>query len=439
MFCVQNKLLYLLLKLKSGKVMKREIFRTIIAENQEIVMRIALNVRPFDFEPKGNYVFVGVRQAGKSYLLFQRIQQLISQGHSIEEIVYINFDDERIALMTADDFDLIIQAYQSMFNHKPIFFFDEIQNVEHWEKFARRLTNEKYQVYITGSNAKMLSRDIATTLGGRFWTQNVYPYSFNEYLNASGLVLEKNWQYGRRQVEIFKQFDEFFRFGGFPELIDVVSKRAWLNNIFSKIFFSDIVVRNGVRNESALRLTVSRLAESIKQPTSYNRLMRLVKSVGVPVTTATIIDFVRYMRESCMLFSLENFASKFVEKESVKKHYFVDNGLLNIFLTGPNIMSSLLENLCAIHLYRKYGESLYYYNCNIEVDFYLPEQNVALQACYTLSDNETAKREIDAIEKLHSFRSLSRAYIITYDDDTEIKSKSGLMISVLPVWKWLLL
>ncbi len=417
--------------------MKRELFKTIILENQELISRIELIPRPFEFEPNGNYVFVGVRQAGKSYLLFQRIHQLLSQGHSKEEIVYINFDDERLSLMTTDDFDLIIQAYQSSFDSSPIFFFDEIQNIPYWEKFARRLANEKYRIYITGSNAKMLSRDIATTLGGRFWCQYVYPYSFGEYLNAIGINLGKNWTYSHQQAEVVKTFDEYFYFGGFPELPDIIAKRAWLNNIFSKIFFSDIVVRNNVRNENALRLTIKRLAESVKQPTSYNRLANLVKSTGIQVTTSTVIDFIRHLKNACIIFSIENFASKFVEKESIKKHYFVDNGLLNIFLTDPN--TSLLENLCAAHLYRKYGEELYYYNLNVEIDFYLPEQSIALQACYTMSDLTTAEREINALDKLNTRYPLKEAYIITRDEEKQITTPSGLEIKILPIWKWLLM
>ena len=234
-----------------------------------------------------------------------------------------------------------------------------------------------------------------------------------------------------------KVFEEYFYFGGFPELPDIVAKRAWLNNIFSKIFFSDIVVRNNVRNENALRLTIRRLAESVKQPTSYNRLANLVKSAGTQVTTSTVIDFIRYFKEACIIFSIENFASKFVEKESIKKHYFVDNGLLNIFLTDPN--TSLLENLCACHLYRKYGDELYYYNQNVEVDFYLSEQGVAIQACYTMSDLTTAEREINALVKLNSRFPLKETYIITRDEESQITTPSGLAIKILPIWKWLLM
>ena len=162
-FVVSNKIRTFATK---SKYMEKELFRTIIAESQEYIGRIHLVQRPLYLEEYGNYVFVGVRQAGKSYLLYQRIQQLLANGVDIEDIVYINFDDERLQGMSVTDLDFILQAYHSMYEGQPIFFFDEIQNVEGWANFARRLANQKYRVYITGSNAKMLSRDIETVLGG---------------------------------------------------------------------------------------------------------------------------------------------------------------------------------------------------------------------------------------------------------------------------------
>lgn len=167
--------------------------QNLINDNQLFVEEIPLIERPFSFEEHANYVFVGLRQAGKSYLMFQRIKDLLKQGHSIEEIIYINFDDERLSEMKAEELDLILQAYRMMYDHHPILFLDEVQNVVHWENFARRLANEKYRVYITGSNAKMLSSEVATTLGGRYLIQEVYPYSFREFLTANQVKLNKNW------------------------------------------------------------------------------------------------------------------------------------------------------------------------------------------------------------------------------------------------------
>lgn len=421
----------------NGLTMERDIIRKVILEWQSVIAKISLIERPVEFEENGNYVFVGVRQSGKSYLLYQRVQQLMREGHSMEEILFISFDDERIRSIEAHELDLILQAHQSLFSCRPILFLDEIQNIDGWQYFARRLANEKYRVYITGSNAKMLSHDIATTLGGRYWVQHVYPFSFEEYLKSVNINLSKHWEYTNDVLaDVAKAFDTYFTFGGFPELPQVVAKRAWLTGIYNKIFFSDIIVRNGVRNEEALRMTVQRLAMSVKQPIAYNRIANLVKSTGVSTSTTSIIDFVRYLREACLVFSIENYAAKFVEKETSKKHYFVDNGLLSLFLTDPD--TSLLENICAIHLYRLHGEGLYFYNKNVEVDFYLPSEETAIQVCYSLSDMETFQRETNALQKLSSHVKLRRLIIITRDEERKTTLPNGQEVEIIPVWKWLL-
>lgn len=415
--------------------MDKELFRAIISENQEYIGNIQLVERPLNIEGNGNYVFVGVRQAGKSYLLYQRVRQLLASGEQIENIVYINFDDERLLGMVASELDLILQAYHSMYDGTPTFFFDEIQNVDGWANFARRLANQKYRVFVTGSNAKMLGRDIETVLGGRYLDIKVFPYSFAEYLKAVDVSVSKGWRYGRKANEIQRQFRAYFDWGGFPELVNFREKRVWLNSLYNRIFFNDLIVRHKIKNEDALRLCVRRLAESVMQPCSLNRLSNLVKSTGVSCSPSTIMEYVRYLQESCLLISLDNYVSKFVEKETVKKHYFVDNGLLHLFINNPDTL--LLENLCAITLYKKYGKSLCYYNRNIEVDFYVADEGLAIQASYRMSDENTMKREVNALAALNSLYPLKKAIIVTYEDESVIECK-GLEIEVVPVWEWVL-
>lgn len=413
-----------------------ETIRTLIKEGQETLGEVELYNRPYEFEENGRYVLVGVRQAGKSYMLYKRAKQLLESGHGLEEMVYIDFDDERLLGMTAIDLDQILQAYGSVYSHKPILFFDEIQNIEGWEHFARRLANQKYQVFITGSNAKMLSRDIQTTLGGRYLDGKVFPYSFVEYLGAQGIALSKEWQRGKVRSLVQQAFTQYLMWGGFPELLMYRNKRRWLNDLYEKILLGDVIQRNKIKNEIALRLTIKRLADNVMQPTSYNRISNLVKGTGVSTSVASVIDYIHYSKEACMLFSLENYASKFVEKETVKKHYFIDNGLLSIFLIGGE--SALLENICAVHLYRKYDNEVYFYKKNIEVDFFVADEAYAVQVSYSISDAETRKREFDGLRKLNAFQPLKRMVIVTFDEEETIKLSDGNIIEVIPAWKWLL-
>lgn len=414
----------------------KEVFRLLIREGQETIRDVELYDRPFEFEDHGRYVLVGVRQAGKSYMLYKRAKQLLAQGLQLEELVYIDFDDERLLEMTYQDFDTILQAYMSAYQYKPIFLFDEIQNIDGWEHFARRLANQKYTVYITGSNARMLSRDIHTTLGGRFTDEKIYPYSFAEYLGAQGIVLGREWAFGSERFTVYQMLEQYMLWGGFPELLLYRNKRRWLNDVYEKILLNDIILRNRIKNEMALRMTLKRLAESVTKPIAYNRIANLIKGTGTSTTTASVIQYVEAAKDAYVVLALENYASKFVERETVKKHYFVDNGLLSIFLTGTE--SPLLENLCAVHLFRKYGDRLYYYSRNSEVDFYVPDEKYAVQACVTLSDADTKDREVSALMKLDRLENLERVVIVTRDEWESIPISGGRIIEVLPVAEWLL-
>lgn len=414
----------------------KEVFRLLIREGQETIRDVELYDRPFEFEDHGRYVLVGVRQAGKSYMLYKRAKQLLAQGLQLEELVYIDFDDERLLEMAYQDFDTILQAYMSAYQYKPIFLFDEIQNIDGWEHFARRLANQKYTVYITGSNARMLSRDIHTTLGGRFTDEKIYPYSFAEYLGAQGIVPGREWTFGSERFTVYQMLEQYMLWGGFPELLLYRNKRRWLNDVYEKILLNDIILRNRIKNEMALRMTLKRLAESVTKPIAYNRIANLIKGTGTSTTTASVIQYVEAAKDACVILALENYASKFVERETIKKHYFVDNGLLSIFLTGTE--SPLLENLCAVHLFRKYGDRLYYYSRNSEVDFYVPDEKYAVQACVTLSDADTKDREVSALMKLDRLENLERMVIVTRDEKESIPIPGGRTIEVLPAAEWLL-
>ncbi len=413
----------------------KNIIKLIITENQQFISKIKLFKREYSFEENLNYVLVGLRRAGKSYLLYERMQQLMKNGHSEEEFLYFNFEDDRLINIQVSDLNTILTSYQEMFDHKPFIFLDEIQIVDGWEKFARRLADQNYHVYITGSNAKMLSSEIATTLGGRFQIKEVFPLSFREMLRSKGIdVDDKNFEY-KNATSINKYLEEYFRFGGLPEVGNVQDKRSWLNGLYGKIFFGDLLTRYSVRNDKALKFIVQKLAESIKQPISYSRIVKLVSSIGTKISTDTVIDYLGYMNESWLLIPMSNYASKFVEKASNKKYYFIDNGILNLFLTDPN--TSLLENMVAINLYKKFGDDVAFFNSNIEVDFYVPSQKLAVQVSFSLKDEDTKKREVRALDKISSLVDVEERYIITMYEE-EIIEKNGYTINVLPLWKWLL-
>ncbi|MDP2112737.1 MAG: ATP-binding protein [Bacteroidota bacterium] len=414
--------------------MNKETAKLLITEYQQKAVEVSFQERSYKMEDNLNYVFVGLRRVGKSYLMFQQIRHLLDAGHSKEEILYFNFEDDRIASLDTEDLDRIKICYEEMFDCKPIFFLDEIQTVDRWEKFVRRLADQGYRVYVTGSNAKMLSSEIATTLGGRYIIQNVYPYSFPEYLTSLGIDLtDKNFVY-RNRTEIVKAFENYFHFGGLPEVTQITDKRAWLSSLYQRIFFGDLITRYQIRNDFALRVLIRKLAESVKQPTSFNRLANVVSSSGKKISTDTVIDYLGYLKESWLIFPVENICAKLAEKEANKKYYFIDNGILNLFLVDPS--TSLLENQVAIQLRRWYGDDVYFYHHGIEVDFYIPDVQLAVQVCYSLQDPETRKREINTLLKMSKRIEVIRWIIITKDEEDTI-SEQGIRIEVIPAWKWL--
>lgn len=411
------------------------LIKYLISYYQEFVSQISFEKREYELEANANYVFVGLRRAGKSYLMYQHIHHLMEQGHSIEEMLYFNFEDDRIDSITISDLDLIKTCYEEMYDHRPIFFLDEIQNIKGWEKFARRLADTGYRVYITGSNAKMLSSEIATTLGGRYLIKDIYPFSFSEYLLYKKIDLsDKNARFKFRTA-ITKEYEEYFRNGGLPETLQMADKRAWISSLFNKIFFGDLVTRHQVRNDFALRIMIRKLAESVKQPTSYNRIASIASTVGKKISVDTVIDYMGYLQESWLILSYENIAAKLIDKESNRKYYFIDNGILNLFLLDP--ATSLLENQVAIRLRQKYGSQVYFYNKNVEVDFVVYDEGIAIQVSYSLSDPETEKREVDALLKLNKVLPMRKLMIISKDEERDI-TVNDVTIQVIPVWKWLL-
>ena len=416
--------------------MEKNVFKTLIVEYQQFVKGITLIERDIHLSAQLNYVFVGLRRAGKSYLMYQQIQNLLKEGHKVEEILYFNFEDDRLVNLTVEDLDLIKVCYEELYAYRPIFFLDEIQIVQHWERFARRLADQKYRVYVTASNAKMLSSEIATTLGGRFIVQNVYPFSFRECLKANNIMVEPTW-YFKNRAEIVRSFSEYFYYGGLPELelVEGAEKRQWLSNLFNKIFFGDLITRYSIRNDLAMKVLIRKLAESVKQPSSFSRLSNIVSSAGAKTTTDTIIDYLEFLQATWLIFSLENYASKLAEKVSNRKYYFIDNGLLNLFLIDP--VTSLLENLVAITLRKKYEDELYFYHQNIEVDFYIPAEKLAVQVSYSLKEETTRKREITALLKMAAVMEVEKLLVITNDEE-EVITENGKEINVIPIWKWLL-
>lgn len=419
--------------------MNHEVLKTVIFDQHEVIQNANIIPRRYSLDSQANYVVTGLRRAGKSTLLYKVAQDLVADGIAWERIIYINFEDERLAEFTAQDFNDILLVQKSLSLEEGYFFLDEAQNVEGWEKFARRLADSGKRVYITGSNAKMLSGDIASTLGGRYFVLHVTPYRFDEYLDAVGQNHDSCALHTTSQVgAVMGYFDQHLHSGGFPESLRYASMREYVESVYQKVLLGDIAVRQGIRNVSALRILMKKIAETICSEVSFTNLHRMLKGIGISISKNAVIDYVSYAKEAYLLFEVRNAVAKFVEREGNPKYYFSDNGLLSLFLTDKD--SALLENLIAIALYDKYGEGLSYLKSpktGIDIDFYIQEEALAVQAAYSI-EGEARSRELSSLLKLATVQPNTKRYVVVTKQEEETIEQDGITIEVVPAWKFLL-
>ena len=417
--------------------MNRDILKQIIIDQKEMYLDNPIISRNYDLEDNVNYCFVGIRRVGKSYMMYQQIHKLMNDGIPLSQIIYVNFEDERLLEIGVDDLNTLLEIgiEFSGSNGKSYLFLDEIQNVDGWEKFVRRVADMKYRINITGSNSKMLSKEIASTLGGRFMIVNVFPYSFKEYLSANHIENVRLDQMSTKQrADIVSQCEQYVTYGAFPELVDIKNKRPFLNNIYQTVYLQDIIARNKITNDFAVRLILKKIAESVTKALSFNRLTNIVKSAGISIGKQTVINYVGHMLDSYLIFSLQNYAGK----KTPPKYYFMDTGLLGLMLL--DCKTAQLENLVAVELIRRYGfDNVYFFENNIEVDFFIPSENLAIQvSMQVLEDVDTLERETKAFVKLNQFIPDIKCLLITNSEETKLNC-DGINIDVVPVWKWLLI
>lgn len=416
--------------------MNHETLKQVIFDQHEIIRSAEIVPRDIDIEENGRYILVGLRRAGKSTILYRIAQELAASGIEWERIIYINFEDERLSEFTSSDFNDILSVQAELSSGKGYFFFDEIQNIAGWEKFARRMADSKEHVWITGSNARMLSRDMETVLGGRYFSLLVHPYSFPEYLSASGIPHDGKDVIGTKSgAVILRAFGEYYIHGGFPESLLYRNKREYVSGVFQKILLGDITVRNNVRNPHAMRLLVKKLAEAVKDEISYTRLHNILRTIGCGISKDSVIDYVGYMLDAYLILPVRNYFASFAEREGSPRYYFSDNGILSLFIDSHD--TALLENLVALTLVRRYGEDGVFFlksaHTGVDVDFYIPETKTAIQAAFSLREISNSREEYNLRKAMHLMPDIEHAMILTYEEEAQLDG-----IEVLPVWKWLL-
>lgn len=395
--------------------------KKIILDQQNVIKEMKINKRNYLLENNVSYVLVGMRRVGKSTLLYSKVLEYISLGIDWNQIIYINFEDERLSGFKSEDFSDILLLKNEKTNQKTYFFFDEIQNVDNWDKFVRSLVDYNETVYITGSNAKMLSNEVAAKLGGRFIIKNIMPYDFKEYLNASNIFYDEST---KTEALINLTIDDYLNYGGLPAILNFSNKREYLKSVYDKLLLNDVLLHNNIRNEKYIKVMVRKMAESVKDELSYTRLNNIMKSIGFLSSKDTIINYIEYLIQANLIFEVKNYYSSFSDKESTPKYYFTDNGILNLFLIDK--MGILFENLIAITL-KRYEEEYYYLKSTktgIDIDFYIPSRNTLIQCAFSIEDESVMNREIKDFFKFNKLKNeKSRCIIVTLDNEMIIEKE----------------
>ena len=390
----------------------------------------------------------GLRRTGKTYLMYQAMKEL-TRTMNIERLFYINFEDERLAGLAPQNLSQIVELYKKYNpDAKTMYLFlDEIQNVNGWEKFVRRLLERKNaRIFITGSSSKLLSGEISTALRGRSLTYRLFPLSFEEYLRFKELKIREPLIEDDRGL-IRKYLDEYVHFGGFPEIVDYeeLLKIRTLHEYLDMMIYKDIVERYEIKKIGVMKELIRVTVKNFGNRMSVRKLYTGVLASGRELSKNKIYEYFSYLEDIGFIIPVRKFSYSEMEKmRSMPKLYVVDNGFPTIY--GVKDLGRRMENLVAVELMRRkyYShptyEISYYLGENREVDFVVYEgQRVKelIQVCYDPTEVETKKREIKGL--IHASKELkcNELKIITWDYEGE-ENVDGKKIKYIPLWRWLL-
>ncbi len=420
----------------------KNIIKDIILDNQNLRLPALIQRRlqlPLDL--KMIVSLIGSRRSGKTWLLYDSMNRLHSNGLEKEKILFLNFEDERLIFETGN-LDLIIQAYGELFpeiDFENVYvFFDEIQNIAGWEKFIRRIFDTKTRnIFITGSNSKYLSTEIATELRGRTISFTVYPLSFSEYLDFNHV--EKKLYPQKNKNAVIHYAEKFLTNGGFPETVpyDKHIRIKVLQEYFNVMIFRDIVERYQVSNLDALKFFIKKVFAGVTKPFSVNKAYNDLRSMGYKISNKYLYEYFSYCNDVFLCQSINKFDfSEIKQAKSDKKTYIIDTGLLSAIEFSISANSGkLLENLVFLE-FLKSGKEIFYFKNQHECDFIIKEdsQPTPVQVSWDLHDKNTRERELKGLAEACNYLDTKSGIILCFDSEEEI-FYNGLSIQVIPFYK----
>lgn len=416
----------------------RDQLKMILKDQREAFEKKHLGIEREELTRVGKYlrlpyviVFSGLRRVGKSTLLAQIAHKFYPRGY-----YFVNFEDERMLNFSATDFDLLHEVLVELFTEQEVFFFDEIQNVPGWERFVRRMVDKGYKLYLTGSNASLFSQELGTKLTGRYLPIELLPFSFREFLAFKETPLPKTQiltpiERGRLK----RHFNQYLSKGGIPDALKYPDS-LWPKVLYEDVIFRDVAARYQITEVRALKELSFYLISNVSRLISYNKVKELLKLGSVN----TVKNYVDYL-ETAWLFLVVNRYSYSVKTQQIapKKIYGIDTGMVReVGFSFSENRGILLENLVYLSL-RRSTKECYYFKCanNLEVDFYLPEKRLLIQVAQNLEGKKTKEREMEGLKRAAEELKIKKGFILT-DDEKGIIKKEGLVITIKPIYEWLL-
>ncbi|ETR73518.1 MAG: ATP-binding protein [Candidatus Magnetoglobus multicellularis str. Araruama] len=373
-------------------------------------------------------IISGIRRCGKSTLLFQL--KGLFDGY------YLNFDDDRLVGFTVEDFQCVDEIFHELYGEKSVYYFDEIQNIDQWERFVRRLHQSNKKVYITGSNARLLSKELGTHLTGRYVENRMYPFSFSEYLNLKKITYSSTAFFlTKEKSKLLSAFHEYFISGGMPEYLQT-NNPGYIKSLYESILYRDILVRYHIDNEKAMKELFLFAFSNIGKPISFNKLKNMLSLKS----TTTIKNYFDYFENNFVVFLLSKYSHSL--KKNIyanKKMYVIDNSFSNLLgFRSTDDHGRFLENIVFIEMLR-HGEDIYYYQEKNECDFIVKKGTqvlYAVQVCYELNERNKAREFNGLLDAMKAFQ-LKTGYILTFADDDQV-TIDELKVIIMPVWKFCL-
>jgi predicted AAA+ superfamily ATPase len=429
--------------------MNSEILKKIIAEWLEDKVFPSLTKRDapdIALERMSEIIAVaGPRRAGKTCYMYQIIQNILAQGDwRREDILFVDFEDYRLTDFTAADTDAMLTAFQQVTGKAPNFiFFDEIQQLPNWSRVLRTLHNQnRYRIFVTGSNAGLLERETATELRGRCRNILMMPFSFPEFLRFLGIPHDERTLLTPARGQVLKAFDQYLKGGGFPEVIKkeaVSEKRELLQTYYRTIFYRDILERYNVKAKTVLEAVMRYSLNTFSDLFSISMFEKELKRHQLPGSKQTISNYLGYLQEVFFLMANDKFSYSPRQRiMNPKKIYLLDTGFSMLSTEFSENRGKLLENAVAVEMFRRQAEC-FYYKGRRECDFIVKKgmkPEAAVQVCWELTSKNEA-REFRGLREAMNALDIDEGLILTNDEEKELTFE-GAKIRIMPVWQWLL-